>query len=262
MRHEAHLRPHAACGRGHEVRERRLPMIHRIGSAVGMVLVVLLIGCVPGVSLDQLEGGNSADADTADGDSRPPDAADADVRDDADGTGDDIVVDADADGDADADAVDAADADADADDADADADTCSDGYLDPASGLCWWRGLEDPFVYSMEEAASRCAAEGGRRVPTIGELRTLVRGCPASEPGGSCPDDATYCDGCPRPPWDCLWPPEMGTWTCDPNGYLSSTPSGDPLAPALCLSFGAANIHPCDPDDPYLSGLAVICVRG
>jgi hypothetical protein len=240
------------------VRERRLPMIHRIGSAVGMVLVVLLIGCVPGVSLDQLEGGNSADADTADGDSRPPDAADADVRDDADGTGDDIVVDADADGDADADAVDAADADADADDADADADTCSDGYLDPASGLCWWRGLEDPFVYSMEEAASRCAAEGGRRVPTIGELRTLVRGCPASEPGGSCPDDATYCDGCPRPPWDCLWPPEMGTWTCEYAGYLSSTPSGDSRAPALCLSFGAAIIAPCViPDGP-----AVICVRG
>jgi hypothetical protein len=159
-----------------------------------------------------------------------------------------------ADGDADVDAdADAADADA-----DADADACSDGYLDPASGLCWWRGLEDPFVYSMEEAASRCATEGGRRVPTIGELRTLVRGCPASEPGGSCPEDATYCDGCPRlPPWDCLWPPEMGTWTCEYAGYLSSTPSGDSRAPALCLSFGAAIIAPCViPDGP-----AVICVR-
>jgi hypothetical protein len=105
MRHEAHLRPYAACGRGNEVREGRLPMIHRIRSAAAATVVVLLGGCVPGVSLDQLEGGNSTDADTADGDSLPPDTTDADARDDAADTGDDIAVDADAGDAVDADAA-------------------------------------------------------------------------------------------------------------------------------------------------------------
>jgi hypothetical protein len=50
-------------------------------SIAGVVVVALLGGCVPGVSLDQLEGGNSTDAETADGDGLPPDATEADAAD-------------------------------------------------------------------------------------------------------------------------------------------------------------------------------------
>lgn len=133
-------------------------------------------------------------------DAKPnPDVADVtDVVDDTDGA-------ADADGDADADAdADAAD---DAADADAEANgyttTCSGGYLDPTTSLCW----QDPAPgdwFHWDRAVAYCAGlslaghgPGAWRLPTIGELRSLVRGCPETETGGPCGvTDECLGDGC------------------------------------------------------------------
>jgi len=94
---------------------------------------------------------------------------------------------------------------------------CCDGcwqrngcWLDPTTGYLW----EDPpmgGVRSWDSAVAYCAAlslagrgAGQWHLPTISELRTLVRGCPATEDGGacgvtdSCLDTPCYhdCGGC------------------------------------------------------------------
>jgi hypothetical protein len=77
-------------------------------------------------------------------------------------------------------------------------------------------------------------AGGGWRLPTIGELRTLIRGCPATDDGGTCNvDDDCLCSSCTdafpicncpeyKGPAEggCYWPDEM-EGDCDWN--LSSS---------------------------------------
>jgi hypothetical protein len=90
-----------------------------------------------------------------------------------------------------------ADVDDDADarieaDGEVDADRCLGGWYDPSSGLCW----EDPrldYWFTWYEAADDCDALdlggygiGSWHLPTISELRSLVRGCPATATDGSC----------------------------------------------------------------------------
>jgi hypothetical protein len=131
----------------------------------------------------------------------------------SDGGGDELVHPTDTDGEVDADRDDGADvgADADAEDeaessfdsavagdadvadgAEAEAGACGGGWYDPSSGLCW----QDPPPYSVFDwnaAMAYCAAlelggygPGSWHLPTISELRSLIRGCPAVETGGSC----------------------------------------------------------------------------
>lgn len=89
------------------------------------------------------------------------------------------------------------DADADADtDADADIENemvpCAGGLLDPTSGLCWQHPpLESNLDWSSSMAYCEGLDLGGHgpgswHLPTISELRSLIRGCPASETGGAC----------------------------------------------------------------------------
>jgi hypothetical protein len=95
----------------------------------------------------------------------------------------------DADGDADTDSDVGTDSDSEADqEGDADAEWC-----DGTSGLCW----QDPpssFVgRDWYSAVVACDAldlgghgPGSWHLPTISELRSLIRGCPATETGGGC----------------------------------------------------------------------------
>ncbi len=110
-------------------------------------------------------------------------------------------------------------------------------WADPMSGLTW----QDP-PYSgrknSKDAKSYCAslslAGGGWRLPTISELRSLIRGCAATQVGGSCGvtdsclswDDCrdSSCRGCSSwsgPADGCHWPGEL-SGTC--SWYWSSSP--------------------------------------
>ncbi len=67
-----------------------------------------------------------------------------------------------------------------------------------------WSKLTNNHMH-WEEAARYCKSIGGR-LPTISELRTLVKNCPAVEPGGECKVEKdclsalecrnSACDGC------------------------------------------------------------------
>lgn len=84
-----------------------------------------------------------------------------------------------------------ADADADAD-ADGSTTACEGGWLDPVTSLCW----QDPSSSSTTTwngAVGYCAnlslaghGPGSWHLPTISELRSLIRGCPGTVTGGSC----------------------------------------------------------------------------
>ncbi|MBN1771314.1 MAG: DUF1566 domain-containing protein [Deltaproteobacteria bacterium] len=88
--------------------------------------------------------------------------------------------------------VDGADAEDDGGAPDDSSDACPGGWYDPSTGRCW----ED--TASAERRDWRAATEycdalsadglpaGSWRLPTISELRSLIRGCPSTETGGSC----------------------------------------------------------------------------
>jgi hypothetical protein len=93
--------------------------------------------------------------------------------------------------DADADITDATETDAEPDD-DVGPETCTGGWLDPSSGLCW-QNPSSPSSMSWSAATGYCAtgefggaAPGSWHLPTIDELRSLVRGCSRIETGGAC----------------------------------------------------------------------------
>ena len=61
--------------------------------------------------------------------------------------------------------------------------TVSKTWVDPATGYEWQVNPGSPCTW--QDAVDYCQSLGnGWRMPTIGELRTLVRGCPDMEPGG------------------------------------------------------------------------------
>jgi len=108
---------------------------------------------------------------------------------------------------------------------------CAEGWYDCATGLCW----TDPSVglQDYSEARARCDGldDGGEtdwRLPTVDELRGLIRGCGATAPGGACgiTDGSSAaeldgsCDGC--------------GFRCGPGAgglYLDPALGDDPNAP-------------------------------
>lgn len=82
-------------------------------------------------------------------------------------------------------------------------------WTDPSSGLMWQNG--DDCCYEWDKAKGLCqnsnwGGYGDWRLPTISELRSLIRGCSATEADGSCGvtdsclDSDCWngpCDGCP-----------------------------------------------------------------
>lgn len=134
-------------------------------------------------------------------------------------------------------------------------------WIDPATGLTW---QVSPTGGSMEWQAAKfhCAALslGGSsdwRLPTIGELRSLIRGCPATQKDGSCgATDSCLthscwndpCKGCSNRvgpgPDGAYWPPELpGTVT----GYWSSSAVANERergrAWAVHFKNGQVNLH-------------------
>jgi len=114
-------------------------------------------------------------------------------------------------------------------------------WNDPTSGLTW-QVTPTGGAMIWPDTKAHCAGlsldGGGWRLPSIGELRTLTRGCPATEDGGSCNveegdclwlgcwDDS--CGGCPCKggPGEggIYWPDEVEGGCC---WYWSSTPAKD-----------------------------------
>lgn len=133
-------------------------------------------------------------------------------------------------------------------------------WIDEATGLVWEL---DPGGGNPTAAGALAYCDqlelvdsGGWRLPTIDELRTLVRACPDTEPDGACGltgdcasqdcrDDA--CDGCVDAPTEgpgmfgCYWDPNL-LGTCD--RYWSASHTGTGLG--WLLDFEDASVRQAD----------------
>ncbi len=116
-------------------------------------------------------------------------------------------------------------------------------WYDSSSGLTWQNPPADSTM-SWEDAKDYCAnlsLDGNNdwRLPSISELRSLIRGCPDTETGGNCniDDDGCLewlcrddsCTGCfnnDGPANGCYWPDEM-EGPCSYSKYWSSSPVED-----------------------------------
>ncbi len=144
-------------------------------------------------------------------------------------------------------------------------------WLDPGSGLTW-QNPGAPEAMNLVEAAAYCDAlelDGtGWQLPTIDQFRTLVRGCPATEPWGACNVASQTCmawncrvlscEGCPPKEGPaaggCYWPDELEglcTWY-----WSRSRLQGEP-GKAWYVNFPIASIF----DTPEVNDLNVRCVR-
>lgn len=146
-------------------------------------------------------------------------------------------------------------------------------WHDTASGLTW-QNPPAPGSFSWDVARGYCAnlsQDGHRnwRLPTINELRSLIRGCEAVAPGGDCPvtNDCTSilscwsssCRGCwllDGPTEGCYWPSEMGG-TCNYDDYWSSQTDESHGNDAWYLDFTFANLSTENKGQPR----TVRCVR-
>lgn len=145
---------------------------------------------------------------------------------------------------------------------------CMDGFADLDSGLCW-EAEAMTTSRTHAEAISYCEtfSAGGEddfRLPTVSELRTLIRDCPSSASGGSCPvgpsalDSTSYettCAGCDATA-TCYWPAELGGpctlyWS---TSEVSDYPAGEA---AWFVSFNRGSIAWEDASSPFYAR----CVR-
>jgi len=113
------------------------------------------------------------------------------------------------------------------DDDNDDDDSGSGVWTDSSSGLMWQ--IEDDQWYTWLEAKALCenldlGGYSDWRLPSISELRTLIRGCSDTETGGECGvTDECLDSGCWNVPcegclWDegpargCYWPSELNPY--------------------------------------------------
>jgi hypothetical protein len=158
------------------------------------------------------------------------------------------------------------------DDASADDDTSADTWTDPSSGLTW---QVTPPNNEMQwaDAKSYCdnltLAGGGWHLPTISELRSLIRGCDGTVTGGVC--GVTYdcldstcwnnaCAGCGKfggPGTDGAYWPDGISGNIDWY-YWSSSPAADSAYPAWGVYFddGLVGFNYIDHSDTHAR-----CVR-
>jgi hypothetical protein len=142
------------------------------------------------------------------------------------------------------------------------ASVCVGGWYDPSSGLCW----QDPLVswVNWREALDYCNGlslgghgPGSWHLPTIGELRSLIRGCPDAQTGGSCTvTDACFDHTCwDGSCWGCsplggsgadgvYWPPELrGTDGTGAFLLWSSSAGADGPGTAWVVLFGVGGVR-------------------
>jgi len=140
------------------------------------------------------------------------------------------------------------------DGADDDDNTSGETWTDSSSGLTWQVNWPCEYL-TWEDAKSYCENlvwdGGGWHLPTISELRTLIRGCEATMPGGpcgvtdsclelSCFNDACFeCDNGQGPNSGCFGPVEL-PGECD--WYWSSSPVTDSDGKAWFVLFYSGGI--------------------
>ncbi|MDD5306947.1 MAG: DUF1566 domain-containing protein [Deltaproteobacteria bacterium] len=200
---------------------------------LGLALGATALGC-GGSGSDDDDTGSDTGTGTADGDTDGDADGDADGDTDSDADSDsdtDADSDADADGDTDGDTDSDTDGDTDSDtdsdtDGDTDADTdCAEEWYDSTSKLSWQVTLSGGEM-QWQPAVDHCGGlvlcgHDDWRLPTIGELRSLIRGCPATGTGGTCgvtdgcPSDSCWSQACydcsfeGGPDNGCYWPAEI-----------------------------------------------------
>jgi len=160
-----------------------------------------------------------------------------------------------------------------------------DTWIDPSSGLTW-QVKPTGGMMEWDAAESHCSTlgldGGGWRLPTISELRSLIRGCPVTEVGGSCNvadgecigrfcRDEGLCNGCSGlgPSEGCDWPDGI-TAACAcywPDGvagtcawYWSVSPEDD-HGGVWVVGFDTAWVASYDADELDDGGSLVRCVR-
>lgn len=150
-------------------------------------------------------------------------------------------------------------------------------WKDPETGLEWenWEA-PPPWAESgltWAEANQYCAQltldGGGWQLPTVDELRTLIRGCPGTETGGSCNVSTgdclgwqcrnTACNGCngPGPSNSLFWPPQLQGYQWYLHTCWSSTAVSDYQAEAWEVEFDWGRVQNLDKDQT----ISVRCVR-
>lgn len=255
-----------------------------------LLLLALLLGCSDpqGPLYIEPDGGDAdtdgdTDADT-DSDSDTDSDVDVDTDTDTDTDGDtDTDTDTDTDGDTDTETGADTDTDTDSDtdtgtdtdvdtdtDGDTDTDTgtgdppvdCSGDWEDTTTGLCW----ENPPIDTVMDAdacAAHCSSLGdGWRMPTIDELRTLIRlpvspvgDCAANLPWGSCdvtdpgclePSCGDSCGSCVYgggpAPGGCYWPDEL-LGSCEGGRYMGNSPYNGSATERWAADFITAAVY-------------------
>lgn len=142
-------------------------------------------------------------------------------------------------------------------------------YVDPTTKLQW---QQTPTAGNMDwsSASKHCRTllldGSGWRLPTVEELRSLIRGCASTADGGACAATSTCitydlclsdCSGCDTsmgPSAGCYWPDELGG---DCSWYWTSTSLDDDNG-AWYVVFSHA--HVCGRSKEQQFGL-VRCVR-
>ena len=163
------------------------------------------------------------------------------------------------------------------DDTDMDDDDTSaeDVWTDSSSGLMWQKSKYEDEEYGWHAALDYCANliwvdYNDWRLPTISELRTLIRGCEATMTGGSCgvtdtcldvgcQDDSCYnfCELHEGPNNGCYGTSKLSL-LCD--GYWSSSLVAGDAGNAWYVDFSDGGVWRTDINDEFTS--PVVCVRG
>ena len=152
------------------------------------------------------------------------------------------------------------------------ADDAETVWTDPASTLTWQNGeTVGASVVGWSDAQSYCASltwggQTGWQLPDIDQLRSLLRGCSATDTGGSCgvtdacPDttcSSDVCDGCTVSggpgKGGAYWPVEISGL---PSLYWSATAVPDDGGDAWTVSFTTGAI-----DDTIAGGYSAYAVR-
>jgi formylglycine-generating enzyme required for sulfatase activity len=133
-------------------------------------------------------------------------------------------------------------------------------FCDPTSGLCW-QDPPAPTSMSWDDAIAYCRrlalaghGAGEWHLPTIDELRSLIRGCPATEPRGTCAVTdpsclgagcwTEVCSGCSRNggpgAGGCYWPEGLAG-SC--SWYWSSSSYAGSASYAWYVYFNYGGVH-------------------
>jgi hypothetical protein len=181
--------------------------------------------------------------------------ADADADTDTDDGGADTDADTDTDSDSDTDS-----------DPDYDTDPitgCADAWFDPEHGRSW-QVAQSVETMPWSEAGTACddlvlCEHDDWRLPSIDELRSLIRGCDATMSGGTCgvtegcleyecwvEEECPYCTLGAGPAEGCYWPAEIqGVCTDGNHTWADSVRLDDPTM-VWVVYFGTGGIGSLD----------------